>query len=252
MPVHERHPYGGDLVYTAFSGSHQDAINKGLTAHGGRGRRRGSARATTSRWEVPYLPIDPQDVGRTYEAVIRVNSQSGKGGVAYIMRTEHRLDLPRRLQIEFSAGHPAGHRRRRRRGQPAADVGGVPGRVPAERCGAVGPVPAGLGAAGLDRRRADDAGRGAVRRRGAGARSTGVATARSRRSATPWPSAGWTCGSSTTPSTPCRPAATPSAASYLECALAGRVLWGVGIDPSITTSSLKAIVSAVNRALRTA
>jgi 2-isopropylmalate synthase len=93
LPVHPRHPYGGDLVFTAFSGSHQDAINKGFNA---------MAHTGQTHWEVPYLPIDPADVGRSYEAVIRVNSQSGKGGVAYLMRAEHGLDLPRRLQIEFS------------------------------------------------------------------------------------------------------------------------------------------------------
>ncbi|HEX7096629.1 MAG TPA: 2-isopropylmalate synthase [Acidimicrobiales bacterium] len=92
LPVHPRHPYVGDLVYTAFSGSHQDAIKKGLEAIG----------EDYDVWEVPYLPIDPKHVGRTYEAVIRVNSQSGKGGVAYVMKTEHGLELPRRLQIEFS------------------------------------------------------------------------------------------------------------------------------------------------------
>jgi 2-isopropylmalate synthase len=92
LEVHPRHPYGGDLVYTAFSGSHQDAIKKGLTALG----------PDYDVWEVPYLPIDPKHVGRTYEAVIRVNSQSGKGGVAYVMKEEHGFDLPRRLQIEFS------------------------------------------------------------------------------------------------------------------------------------------------------
>ena len=101
LPVAERHPYGGDLVYTAFSGSHQDAINKGFAA-----LERDAAEAGVGvkdfTWAVPYLPIDPKDVGRTYEAVIRVNSQSGKGGVAYIMKTEYHLDLPRRLQIEFS------------------------------------------------------------------------------------------------------------------------------------------------------
>ncbi|MFZ2177762.1 MAG: 2-isopropylmalate synthase [Rhodococcus sp. (in: high G+C Gram-positive bacteria)] len=101
LPVHERHPYGGDLVYTAFSGSHQDAINKGLDA------MKFDADSQDSDvddivWAVPYLPIDPKDVGRTYEAVIRVNSQSGKGGVAYIMKADHGLVLPRRLQIEFS------------------------------------------------------------------------------------------------------------------------------------------------------
>ncbi|HEY5109805.1 MAG TPA: 2-isopropylmalate synthase [Acidimicrobiales bacterium] len=92
MPVHPRHPYAGDLVYTAFSGSHQDAIKKGFDAIG----------EEYDHWEVPYLPIDPSHTGRTYEAIIQVNSQSGKGGVAYIMDTEHGLDLPRRLQVEFS------------------------------------------------------------------------------------------------------------------------------------------------------
>jgi 2-isopropylmalate synthase len=93
LPVHPRHPYVGDLVYTAFSGSHQDAIKKGFEA---------MERTGQTLWEVPYLPIDPQDVGRTYEDVIRVNSQSGKGGVAYLLKTEQELDLPRRLQIEFT------------------------------------------------------------------------------------------------------------------------------------------------------
>jgi 2-isopropylmalate synthase len=92
LPVHPRHPYVGDLVYTAFSGSHQDAIKKGMEA---------LAASKNEVWEVPYLPIDPHDVGRTYEAIIRVNSQSGKGGVAYILKNDYHLDLPRRLQIEF-------------------------------------------------------------------------------------------------------------------------------------------------------
>ncbi len=92
MPVHPRHPYAGDLVYTAFSGSHQDAIKKGFAAIGD----------DYDHWEVPYLPIDPSHTGRTYEAIIQVNSQSGKGGVAYVMDIEHGLDLPRRLQVEFS------------------------------------------------------------------------------------------------------------------------------------------------------
>jgi 2-isopropylmalate synthase len=93
LPVHPRHPYAGELVYTAFSGSHQDAIKKGFEA---------LAKRNDSFWEVPYLPIDPKDLGRTYEAVIRVNSQSGKGGVAYVLKTDYGLDLPRGLQIEFS------------------------------------------------------------------------------------------------------------------------------------------------------
>ena len=101
LPVHPRHPYAGDLVYTAFSGSHQDAIKKGLEALEEEAKRAGHP-VEEHPWEAPYLPIDPKDVGRTYEAVIRVNSQSGKGGVAYVMKSEHKLDLPRRLQIEFS------------------------------------------------------------------------------------------------------------------------------------------------------
>ncbi|HET8701927.1 MAG TPA: 2-isopropylmalate synthase, partial [Nitrococcus sp.] len=91
LPVHPRHPYAGELVFTAFSGSHQDAIRKGF-----------AAQAPDARWEVPYLPIDPQDIGRNYEAVIRVNSQSGKGGIAHVLERDYGLRLPRRLQIEFS------------------------------------------------------------------------------------------------------------------------------------------------------
>jgi 2-isopropylmalate synthase len=99
--VHERHPYAGDLVYTSFSGSHQDAIKKGFD-HLERTAASAGKAVGEMPWQMPYLPIDPKDVGRSYEAVIRVNSQSGKGGVAYIMKTDHHLDLPRRLQIEFS------------------------------------------------------------------------------------------------------------------------------------------------------
>ena len=101
LPVHERHPYAGDLVYTSFSGSHQDAIKKGFEALD-RDAVAAGVPVEQYQWGVPYLPIDPRDVGRTYEAVIRVNSQSGKGGVAYIMKSEHHFDLPRKLQIEFS------------------------------------------------------------------------------------------------------------------------------------------------------
>jgi 2-isopropylmalate synthase len=96
LPVHPRHPYGGDLVFTAFSGSHQDAIKKGLAQH------KADLEAGRALWDVPYLPIDPSDVGRTYEAVIRVNSQSGKGGIAYLLERDHGLTLPRLLQVEFS------------------------------------------------------------------------------------------------------------------------------------------------------
>lgn len=101
LPVHERHPYAGDLVYTAFSGSHQDAIKKGF-AHLAKDAEAAGVEVDQFAWGVPYLPIDPKDVGRSYEAVIRVNSQSGKGGVAYVMHSEYGFDLPRRMQVEFS------------------------------------------------------------------------------------------------------------------------------------------------------
>jgi len=100
LPVHPRHPWVGDLVYTSFSGSHQDAIKKGFDALDKKAAA--SPTGQYDQWGVPYLPLDPKHIGRTYEAVIRVNSQSGKGGVAYVMKTEHGFDLPRRLQIEFS------------------------------------------------------------------------------------------------------------------------------------------------------
>ena len=99
--MHERSPWAGDLVYTAFSGSHQDAIKKGFEAMAAEAERTGKT-VDELEWAVPYLPVDPKDLGRSYEAVIRVNSQSGKGGVAYLLKTDHALDLPRKLQIEFS------------------------------------------------------------------------------------------------------------------------------------------------------
>ncbi|WP_433734652.1 2-isopropylmalate synthase [Nocardia sp. CA-129566] len=101
MPIHERHPYVGDLVHTAFSGTHQDAIKKGMAEHRDRAGATGIAERELD-WRVPYLPIDPADIGRSYDAVIRVNSQSGKGGIAYLLDTEYGLDLPRRLQIDFA------------------------------------------------------------------------------------------------------------------------------------------------------
>ncbi|MGW0514373.1 2-isopropylmalate synthase [Streptomyces olivaceoviridis] len=101
LPVHPRHPYAGELVHTAFSGTHQDAIGKGLAEHARRARESGVPKAQAP-WSVPYLPIDPADVGRSYEAVIRVNSQSGKGGVAYLLRTHHGIDLPARMRADFA------------------------------------------------------------------------------------------------------------------------------------------------------
>src|SRR5699024_8708337 len=101
IAVHERHPYVGDLVHTAFSGTHQDAINKGFAHHRATAAAAGLSESEAP-WDVPYLPIDPADVGRNYDAVIRVNSQSGKGGIAYLLQAEYGLDLPRKLQIDFA------------------------------------------------------------------------------------------------------------------------------------------------------
>ena len=132
LPVHPRHPYAGDLVYTAFSGSHQDAIKKGLEDLDRQAAEQGVPVGELP-WEAPYLPIDPKDVGRTYEAVIRVNSQSGKGGVAYILKAEHKLDLPRRAQIEFS--RVVQERTDAEGGEmtPDDDLGGLLRRVPRPR-----------------------------------------------------------------------------------------------------------------------
>ena len=248
LGVHERHPYGGDLVYTAFSGSHQDAINKGLRALEADAQAAGTP-VGDMPWAVPYLPIDPKDVGRTYEAVIRVNSQSGKGGVAYIMKTENQLDLPRRLQIEFSAviqrytddeggevtaqqmwaaftneylpdrDAPwgrfslAGHRHRAHGDQLDEMVvelvdGDVPMTIEGRGNGPIAAFVDALHSVDVDVRVLDYAEH---------AMSAG---------------------------------GDARAAAYVECAVGDRVLWGVGIDPNIVTASLRAVVSAVNRAQR--
>jgi 2-isopropylmalate synthase len=246
LPVHERHPYGGDLVYTAFSGSHQDAINKGLD------QMKVDADAQDADvddilWQVPYLPIDPKDVGRTYEAVIRVNSQSGKGGVAYIMKADHGLALPRRLQIEFSQAvqkitdgeggevspkemwdvfaeeylSPIRPLERMRQKVDAAEVDGGTDKITAvvkvngverEIVGAGnGPLAAfvdAIGAVGFDVSVLDYSEH---------AMSSGEEA---------------------------------QAAAYVEASIGGTTVWGVGIATSITTASLRAVVSAVNRAAR--
>lgn len=247
LPVNERHPYGGDLVYTAFSGSHQDAINKGLRALEAEALAHGSD-VNDYPWEVPYLPIDPKDVGRTYEAVIRVNSQSGKGGIAYIMRTEHKLELPRRLQIEFS--HVI---------QEHTDSEG--GEISPEQMWSAFsaeylPDPeAPWGRFSLVSVRQDSAVDGQT--------SVDVTLVDAGREIT-------ITGSGNGPVAAFCSAlldldldvrvldyaehamsagGDAIAASYCECAVDGQVLWGVGIDPSITTSSLKAIISSVNRSI---
>ena len=248
IPVHERHPYGGDLVFTAFSGSHQDAINKGLNAMAADAGEAGID-VNPFRWEVPYLPIDPQDVGRTYEAVIRVNSQSGKGGVAYIMRTEHKLELPRRLQIEFSQVIQRVTDTEGGEVAPSAmwsafseeylpDPNAPWGRLSLKSVKHESDVD---GATSINAVLTDNdeqieltgTGNGPIAAFCDALIHHGI-DVRVLDYAEHAMSAG---GDAT-------------AASYLECAVNGKVLWGVGIDPSITTSSLKAIISAVNRAVR--
>jgi 2-isopropylmalate synthase len=244
LPVHERHPWGGDLVYTAFSGSHQDAINKGFDAMKIDAAEAGVA-VDDFRWAVPYLPIDPKDIGRSYEAVIRVNSQSGKGGVAYVMKAEHGLDLPRRLQIEFS-----------RVVQGITDDEGGEVNPKAMRdlfdneyFRLATPLK-------LVRHRLTNDGEG---------RDEIVAVVRVEdteheiQGSGNGPIAAFVDALSTvgfdvrvldyhehalTAGDDAR------AAAYVECATGGEVLWGVGVDHSIVTASLRAVVSAVNRASR--
>ncbi|NCW94191.1 MAG: 2-isopropylmalate synthase [Actinobacteria bacterium] len=248
LRVPERHPYGGDLVFTAFSGSHQDAIKKGFE-HLAKDASAAGKEVDDFTWAVPYLPIDPKDIGRSYEAVIRVNSQSGKGGVAYIMKSEHQLDLPRRLQIEFSKVIQA---------KTDSEGGEV---FPEEmwRIFVDEYLPS------------EDDQWGRYRLEGLTQTSSPnkeveltVELLENKKPVT-------LNGSGNGPiSAFCHilqahgvnvqvadyyehamsAGGDASAAAYLECTVNGGTYWGVGIDPSTTTASLKAVVSAVNRALR--
>jgi 2-isopropylmalate synthase len=233
MPVHPRHPYAGDLVYTAFSGSHQDAIKKGMSAIG----------EDYDVWEVPYLPIDPKHTGRTYEAIIRVNSQSGKGGVAYLMDTEHGLDLPRSLQVEFS-----------RRVQAVTESTGTEIR-PAELwevfVGTYLPDDAGIrlissevttgsGRTTVVAQLLVDGVHRTVRGVGNGPIDALVSGLRSELGLAfevrDYSEHALTAGSGA------------SAVAYVEAeGLEGRTWWGVGMDSSILDASLAAVVSAANR-----
>ncbi len=239
LPVHPRHPYGGELVFTAFSGSHQDAIKKGLTAQ---------AKSNTGLWDVPYLPIDPNDVGRSYEAVIRVNSQSGKGGVAYLLESDYGLELQRRLQIEFAgvvqrvadatgkelsakdiyaafadeyleggsiafADHttlPTGTAGTERRIEANVAIDGVKQKLTGEGNGPIAAYVDALNRIGVAvdvvdyREHAIKGGQGAK----------------------------------------------AQAAAYVEAKIGERTLFGVGVDANIVAASLKAVTSAVNRAKR--
>jgi 2-isopropylmalate synthase len=245
--VHERHPYAGDLVYTSFSGSHQDAIKKGFDALEQSARDAGRP-VGDMPWRIPYLPIDPKDVGRSYEAVIRVNSQSGKGGVAYIMKTEHAMDLPRRLQIEFSQviqRHTEGEGGEVDAAQMGAIFASeylVPGVFAlrswstssndgAERIKAV------VSAHGVDHALTGvgngpiDAFCAALSEVDLGLGGIGVRVLDYAEHAL-------TAGGDA------------EAASYLELEVGDHVLWGVGRSESIVGASLRAVVSGLNRAAR--
>src|SRR4051812_23856174 len=239
LPVHPRHPYGGDLVYTAFSGSHQDAIKKGFEALGREAAAAGVP-IDDFAWEVPYLPIDPKDVGRGYEAVIRVNSQSGKGGTAYVLKHDYHLDLPRRMQIEFA-----------RVVQELADADG--GEIAPERIwelfrttylDVTDPLRLSHYTVESD---AEDRITAQVEWQGQPVQVTGsgngpiaalvhaLAALDVDARVLDYHEHATSAGEEA------------QAAAYLEVAVGGRVLWGCGIHPSITTASLHALVSAINR-----
>ncbi len=246
LPVHERHPYGGDLVYTAFSGSHQDAINKGLDAMK-YAADEADADIDDILWQVPYLPIDPKDVGRTYEAVIRVNSQSGKGGVAYIMKADHGLMLPRRLQIEFSQAiqkitdGEGGEVSSKEMWDVFADEYLTPVR-PLE------PVRQRVVAAETDGD--TDSIEATVRIDGAETEIRGVGNGPLAAFVHALSSVGIHVQVLDYSEHAMSAGEQATAAAYVEASVNGRTVWGVGIATSITTASLRAVVSAVNRAAR--
>ncbi|QQQ60234.1 2-isopropylmalate synthase [Actinomyces sp. HMT 175] len=262
MDVPPRTPYAGELVYTSFSGSHQDAIKKGFAARNTQVSTKQAEGLTDAEaqiavpWAMPYLPIDPHDVGRSYEAVVRVNSQSGKGGVAYLLGTTRKLELPRRLQIEFS-----------RIVQRHTDTYG--GEVDGDRLWSIF-ADEYLPAAAAPEAELSRWGRFELR--GATLTSTGddedstltvtlvdggeekhlTASGNGPLDAfvTALESTGLSVRILDYVEHALSEGRDAKAASYVECEVDGQVLWGVGIDPSITTSSFKAVISAINRALR--
>jgi len=240
LPVHPRHPYAGELVYTAFSGSHQDAIKKGFEAYEADAAAAGADVAEFA-WAVPYLPIDPRDVGRTYEAVIRVNSQSGKGGVAYIMKAEHHLDLPRRLQIEFSRVIQARTDAEGGEVTPAQMweafaaeyLAAGPMELKAHHASSVVDAKDVLTAeVGVDGhvRQVEGLGNGPISAFCDALGSLGIEVR-----VLDYTEHALSAGSDA------------QAAAYVECEVGGRTLWGVGIDTNTVTASLRAVLSAVNR-----
>jgi 2-isopropylmalate synthase len=252
LPVPERSPYGGDLVYTAFSGSHQDAIKKGFEAMQKTADAQGKSLGDLE-WAVPYLPIDPLDVGRSYEAVIRVNSQSGKGGVAYLLKSDHSLDLPRKLQIEFS-----------RVVQGLTDSEG--GEVSSEKLWEIFqdeylPAPSTKpelkwGRFELKKMKTESEMDGEVKldivlRDGANEISaSGTGNGPISAFLSILAAQGVDTRLLDYVEHTMSAGGDAQAASYIELDVAGKTLWGVGIDSDIATSSLKAVISGVNRAIR--
>ena len=248
LRVPERHPYGGDLVFTAFSGSHQDAIKKGFD-HLERDAKAAGKHVDDFTWAVPYLPIDPKDVGRSYEAVIRVNSQSGKGGIAYMMKNEHHLDLPRRLQIEFSrvvqvmTDEQGGEMRADQLWNvfedeylPTQDAPWGRFRLKGLSQTSVLDEDVNLEVTLLDRgdaKKLVGTGNGPIAAFCNILQAYGVDV-----KVLDYFEHALSAGGDA------------SAAAYLECSINGETFWGVGIDPNTTTASLKAVVSAINRAIR--
>ena len=243
LPVHPRHPYAGDLVYTAFSGSHQDAIKKGFEALE-RDVAAAGADVRSFPWAVPYLPIDPQDVGRSYEAVIRVNSQSGKGGVAYIMKAEHQLDLPRRLQIEFSRVVQA------RTDEEGGEV------TPAEMWQAFSDEYLADGAMALLGHHtssvvdAKDALSVEIRADGQPRQVEGTGNGPISAFCDALASVGIDVRVLDYAEHALSAGSDAQAAAYVECEIGGRAWWGVGVDANTVTASLRAVLSALNRAHR--
>ena len=249
MRVPERQPYAGDLVYTAFSGSHQDAIKKGLEALDKQAAAEGKP-VSEIAWEAPYLPIDPKDVGRSYEAVIRVNSQSGKGGVAYIMKSEHRLDLPRRLQIEFS-----------RVIQQHTDAEG--GEITPEQIWGVfraeyldreaplklNSVHTSSAAGEKDQLSVNVYVDGELQTlTGEGNGPIAAFVAAINELPRPDSDQGFDVRVLDYAEHALSAGGDAIAAAYVECAVNDQVLWGVGLDANIVTASLKAVIGAINRA----
>jgi 2-isopropylmalate synthase len=237
IPVHPRHPYGGDLVFTAFSGSHQDAIKKGLEALG---------KIDDPQWEVPYLPVDPHDLGRSYEAIIRINSQSGKGGIAYLMRTDYGFDLPRNLQIEFGKLVQA------HTDETGAEVTGPELWEQFEREYLTPAGPFGLleqhisetsdGGASVSARIADGDAVRSISGTGNGPIDAFVSGLRDglgvEISVRDYSEHATTAG------------ANSAAVAYVQLEIGGKLVYGIARDANIVTASLRAIVSGLNRASR--